>query len=351
MDYSISRLQKVFSLGSQPSFSREDLDSLGIQDSPQKAKVSARCKRNSWHPTQVPFIGEQMGFMKPASRPLVFCTFITKGGALKSSLTLNVARMAALHNLNTCVVGLDMQGDITSSLGHQSQTSENGGFKEGESLFNETRGLADYGFGKVELEDIIVGTDLPTLSFIPETPELIALEQDLHTKNKRLYWLRDEVITPLKEKFHVIFIDCSPNWNQLITNALVSCDILLSPLECKINNFRNLKMFSGLISEFKEELGLGFKQIYVPTRLSHHRKLSREIGHWYQTHLPNCTHMAIRDTVQGEEAVAMYLSTPEYAGSTPAGLEMKKLIDEIWKMSTQRGSQSLEGITSFMGEV
>ena len=31
----------------------------------------------------------------------------------------------------------------------------------------------------------------------------------------------------------------------------------------------------------------------------------------------------------------MHLSVPEYAGSTPAGLEMKKLVHEIWGMNTQ----------------
>ena len=166
--------------------------------------------------------------------------------------------MAALHNLKTCVIGLDMQGDITSSLGHHNQISESCSLHEALAQFREVQGLADYYFGKTGLEDIIVGTDLPTLSLIPETPELVALEQSLNTRHRREYWLRDNVILPLKKNYDLIFIDCSPNWNQLITNALVSSDVLLSPLECKVNNFRNLKMFTTFIADFKRELQLNF---------------------------------------------------------------------------------------------
>ena len=141
-----------------------------------------------------------LGLWKRLLEPLVFCTFITKGGVLKSSLTLNFARMAALHNLKTCVIGLDIQGDITSGLGHYNQVPEDCSLDEAIAQFNEVRGLADYYFGKAGIEDIVVGTDLPTLSLIPETPELVALEQNLNTRYKREYWLRDEVIRPLKKK-------------------------------------------------------------------------------------------------------------------------------------------------------
>ena len=335
--YSVSRLQKIFSLDSGPPFTKADLLSLDPKLPHNNLTPLTKHKQRSWHPSHVPFIGEYFGFIKRFPNPLVFCTFITKGGVLKSSLTLNFARMAALHNLKTCVIGLDMQGDITSSLGHHNQISESCSLHEALAQFREVQGLADYYFGKTGLEDIIVGTDLPTLSLIPETPELVALEQSLNTRHRREYWLRDEVIRPLKKNYDLIFIDCSPNWNQLITNALVSSDVLLSPLECKVNNFRNLKMFTTFIADFKRELQLNFKQVYIPTRLSVNRKLSREIGIWYQTHLsPPCTQTAIRDSVQGEEATAMHLSVPEYAGSTPAGLEMKKLIHEVWEdTSTQ----------------
>ena len=330
--YSASRLRKIFSLENELSFTKEDLLSLDLPN--KNLTPFTKHKQKSWHPSHIPSIGEAFGFIKSHPEPLVFCTFITKGGVLKSSLTLNFARMAALHNIKTCVIGLDMQGDITSALGYQNQISENCSLNEAVAQFSEIDGLPDYYFGKLELEKIIVQTELPTLSLIPETPELVAMEQNLNTRYRRETWLKEQVIQPLKKSYDLILLDCSPNWNQLITNALVASDVLLSPLECKINNFRNLKMFTSFISDFKSELQLNLQQMYIPTRWSLNRKLSCEIKEWYQSHLPLCTKSVVRDSVQGEESMALHLSVPEYAGSTPAGLEMKKLIHEIWKNST-----------------
>lgn len=269
--------------------------------------------------------------MRPPPRALVTSVFVTKGGVLKSSLTLNLARMAALHNIRTCVIGLDMQGDVTTALGYDHQLEEDLSLDEALHRIGQIRGLPDFMMDKVPVTDLLQPTDLPSLFFIPETPELVALEQNLNMRHRREFWLRDNVIRPLQESFDWILIDCAPNWNQLITNALVASDVLISPLECKINNFRNFHMFRTFIAEFCRDLSLSFEQIYVPTRLSPGRKLSRDICEWYQKNVSGCMRTAIRDSVQGEESVAMHLSVPEFAPTSAASDEMKTLIQEIWR--------------------
>jgi chromosome partitioning protein len=277
----------------------------------------------------MPSVGEKVGFMKKPARPVAAAVFVTKGGVLKSSLTVNLARMAALHNIRTCVVGLDMQGDVTTSLG--------GDFDDGEdsladaiARMNSLHGLADVFTAQSKLSDVIRPTDIPTLFYIPETPELVALDQSLINRNRREYWLKENVINPLKENFDLILMDCSPNWNRLITNALVASDVLISPLECKINNFRNFKTFRALLSEFREDLRVNFAQVYVPTRLAPARRLSVEIFDWYRSNLEECTETAIRESVQGEESIALHSSVPEYAPTTAAADEMRELLREVW---------------------
>ena len=78
-----------------------------------------------------------------------------------------------------------------------------------------------------------------------------------------------------------------------------------------------------------------FKQVYVPTRLSPSRKLSREIFAWYQEHLSECTTTALRESVQGEEATALRVSIPEYAPTSAAADEMRELVREIWSTLTE----------------
>jgi len=250
---------------------------------------------------------------------------------LKSSLTFNFARIAALHNIKTCVIGLDMQGDITTLMGMDHNLDQNLSLNEALEQINQTQGLPDYLNGNVELEDIILPTDLSSLFFIPETPELVSMEQKLLHKPRREYWLQDNVIKKLKEKFDLILLDCSPNWNQLITNALTSCDHLISPLECKINNFRNFKIFDVFIAEFKRDLQLEFNHSFVPTRYAPNKKLSNEIKLWYENNLKSCSPFAVRESVIGEEAMALKSSVPEYAPGTIQAAEMNSLIHYIWQ--------------------
>ena len=283
----------------------------------------------SWTTAELPAVGERIGFMSKPPSPVAVAVFVTKGGVLKSTLTMNLARMAALHGIRTCVVGLDMQGDITTALSEDAP-NDDASLDETVAKLNSLRGIADVFKAEARLAEVIRPTDLPTLFFIPETPELVALDQSLIHRNRREYWLEECVVRPLKEKFDLVLLDCSPNWNRLITNALVACDALVSPLECKINNFRNFKTFETLIGEFRRDMRAEFAHFYVPTRLSPSRKLSREIFDWYRANLADCAANAVRESIQGEESVAMRLSIPEYAPTSTAADEMRALLDELW---------------------
>ncbi len=283
----------------------------------------------SYLPHDLHSVGHKIGFLKPLARPQCVSVFVTKGGVLKSSLTLNIARLAALHGIRTCVVGLDMQGDVSNALGEA--MDEDVSLDEALSRASATKGLAQLFTGDATLDDILKPTDLPNLFYVPETPELVALDQSLINRNRREYWLRDQVVMPLKREFDLVILDCSPNWNRLITNALVASDVLLSPLECKINNFRNLTTCRALIQEFAEDMQTQFKHLFVPTRFTPTRKLSREIRDWYLTNLDGCTHEAVRESIQGEESMAMRVSIPEFAPTSVAANEMRALLTEIWK--------------------
>ncbi|MCB0420065.1 MAG: ParA family protein [Bdellovibrionales bacterium] len=327
MAYAAPKLLKLFSFTDSPDFTLDDL--FEAEKAGKIPNFTGR-RKSSWTLPQIGAIGEQFGFLAKPQKPVVITSFITKGGVLKSTLVLNLARMAALHNIKTCVVGLDMQGDITAALGCQQDLENASDLHEALTQLSAIRGLPEVMFQKSSPLDLIVETDIPQLSLIPETPELVALEQSLTLKIRREFWLKENVIEPLKQEFDLIVLDASPNWNQLITNALAASDLLLSPLECKINNFRNLKMFQSFIAEFKHDLQLQFDHFYIPTRFSEQRKLSREIFDWYQSHLDNCSSIPIRESVAGEEASALNQSIPEYSPSSPVALEMNSILKMIW---------------------
>lgn len=286
--------------------------------------------RRNWCLEDLPAIGERYGFMKRPSQAAVVAVFTTKGGVLKSTIALNLARMAALHNIRTCVVGLDMQCDITSALGFQVDLDEAETIDEALEKMGSVFGLSDLASGQVSLDDLLIQTDIPTLSLIPETPDLVSLEREISNKILRDFWLRDNVVNPLREKFDLIILDCSPNWNLLISNALMACDVLLSPLECKINNFRNYRAFRAYLENFKAETKKQFEHIFVPTKYASTRKLSSEIRTWYLANVRGCISSVIRESSPGEEAMASHLSLPEYAATSLVADEMRQVILEIW---------------------
>ena len=76
--------------------------------------------------------------------------------------------MAALHGIRTCVVGLDMQGDVSTALGEPHD--EDVSLTEALARASSVKGLAQLYTGDATLDEVLKSTDLPNLFYIPETP-------------------------------------------------------------------------------------------------------------------------------------------------------------------------------------
>lgn len=304
-------------------------------------------KKRVWSIEDLPTVGEKYGFLKKPENPICATVFVTKGGVLKTTLTLNIARIAALHNIRTCIVGTDMQGDITHAFGiGVPDEGEYESLEEVDQAFQQYNTLYDFMKGECDLESCIQGTDIPTLDIIPESSELIHLEGQLQSKRQREFWLRDKVVAPLLGKYDLVLIDSPPSWNLLVTNALAATDVLISPIECKINHYRNIHNFIEFVEEFQTEIHADFRHIFIPTKLVTKRKLATDIRKYYLANIKNCTAAVIKETTAGEEAMAIHTSLLEYApGKAPAD-EMKEAIIEIWRqileVSKTRNNQSRE---------
>lgn len=329
--YNLQKILKIFNpdLNRNTIIKAEETGKIPNADREETGSIA----RRAWSIEDLPKIGEVYGFLKKPEAPVCATVFVTKGGVLKTTITLNIARLAALHNVKTCVVGVDMQADITHAFGigladdaeYDSLEDVNAALKETPSLFD----LLDD--KQTRLDDLIYKTSIPTLDIIPESAELVRLEGTLHSQFNRENWLKDKVVTPLLKQYDLVLIDSPPSWNLLVTNALSASDLLISPVECKINHYRSIKHFDRFIEEFKKAAKVTFKHIYVPTKLFSNRKLSAEIRHFYLTSLSGCTSGVIKESTAGEEAMAQSLSLIEYAPGKTSADEMKDVILEIWR--------------------
>ena len=76
---------------------------------------------------------------------------------------------------------------------------------------------------------------------------------------------------------------------------------------------------------------IDFDHVYVGTRFNPQRKLSREIFEFYQDQLDNFISHPVRESTQGEEAVALNQSLIEYVPSHACAQEIRSILLEVWK--------------------
>ena len=274
---------------------------------------------------------KKFGMFREYEGKNVITFFTTKGGVLKTTLAYNFARIAALSGVKTIVLGLDMQCDITNCISGDEE-SEHDSLKTALEKLSLRNGLTQFFNRQCSLEEIIYPTDLALLSYVPESPDLTLLNDSISLLNRREFWLKEKVINPILEEFDMVIIDCSPNWNRLTTNALCASDLLVSPVECKINNFKNIEVYQELIGQVKEDMFLSFNTCYVPTRFCANKKLSREIHQWYKNNLQGCCEGFIRESIESEEAIALQKSIVEYHPTSKVSSDMLQVVGEICKL-------------------
>lgn len=151
--------------------------------------------------------------------------FNRKGGVGKSTITCNLAAVAASMGKNVLVVDLDPQANTTSYLGHDGKDNVVGIAEFMESTI--TRNYRDF-----TSEDYIRKTRFENLSLISASYSLIDLEAKLEAKHK-IYKLRD-FLNNLHEDYDEIYIDTPPALNFFTLSALIAADSCVLPYDCDV---------------------------------------------------------------------------------------------------------------------
>ncbi len=151
--------------------------------------------------------------------------FNRKGGVGKSTVTCNLAAIAAAQGKKVLVVDLDPQANTTSYLGHNGKDNVVGIAEFMESTVS--RNYRDF-----TSEDYIRPTPFENLSLISASYSLVDLEAKLEAKHK-IYKLRD-FLGNLHVEFDEIFIDTPPALNFFTLSALIAADRCILPYDCDV---------------------------------------------------------------------------------------------------------------------
>ncbi|MDB4512283.1 ParA family protein [Arenicella sp.] len=151
--------------------------------------------------------------------------FNRKGGVGKSTITCNLAAIAANSGKKVLVVDLDPQANTTAYLGHSGKDNVVGIAEFMESTISRN-------YRNFSADDYIRKTDFENLSLISASYSLIDLEGKLEAKHK-IYKLRDFLVS-IDARFDEIYIDTPPALNFFTLSALIAADRCLLPYDCDV---------------------------------------------------------------------------------------------------------------------
>lgn len=176
--------------------------------------------------------------MSPVNRIITVAN--QKGGVGKTTTAINLATALAAIGERVLVVDLDPQGNASTGLGIDRRDRRLSSY----DLLTEAASIAD----------IVVETDVPNLSIIPSTMDLLGVEMEIAARPDRVFRVRRALSSPYAAQFSYILIDCPPSLNLLTMNAMAAAHSILVPLQCEFFALEGLSQLLETVGQVRQTL-------------------------------------------------------------------------------------------------
>lgn len=177
-------------------------------------------------------------------KPQIISFQIVKGGTGKTSLCLGLGVRASLYGAKTLLIDLDQQGNLTKACrvsAHDKPIMI--------EIINQELAIED------GIVNVCEGLDL-----LPSRIENALLDSNLMLKRLPLDRIYKEMISPLKEHYDLILIDCPPALGSSVTAATLASNYVISPVtpsEFSLEGLEITKMeITNIGKAFKTEIPL-----------------------------------------------------------------------------------------------
>jgi chromosome partitioning protein len=163
----------------------------------------------------------------------IICIANQKGGVGKTTTAVNLSAAFAIFEKRTLLVDCDPQANATSGVGIDKT-------QLGQNLYH---GL----IGEADARNLLVESQIASLKVLPSRVELIGFDVEMMSQPNRETALK-RLLSPVRDLFDYIIIDCPPSLSLLTINAMTAADALLIPLQCE---FYALEGLSQLIQTYQ----------------------------------------------------------------------------------------------------
>jgi len=162
-----------------------------------------------------------------------------KGGVGKTTTTINLAASLAALEKKVLIVDFDPQANSALGLGLDVKKLKNT--------------IYECLIGHIDIRTAICDTELDNMKIIPSNANLVAVEIEMVNLPGREKILR-EVLSPIKDEFDYIFIDCSPSLGLITLNALTTADSVIIPVQCEFYALEGIAQLLNTIKLVKSQL-------------------------------------------------------------------------------------------------
>ncbi|MDQ7837134.1 MAG: AAA family ATPase [Thermodesulfobacteriota bacterium] len=169
----------------------------------------------------------------------IICLTNQKGGVGKTTTAVNLAASLAFSGCEILLVDCDPQGNATGGMGLEKK--------------NIGKSLYDLLINEVSFDEVVRPTEVPHLSILPASIDLVGAEIELVQTVSRETVL-SKVLAPVTSRFDYIFLDCPPSLGLLTVNALTAADAVLIPLQCEYYALEGLSQLVQTIRLIKQSL-------------------------------------------------------------------------------------------------
>ena len=169
--------------------------------------------------------------------------FNKKGGVGKTSITCNLAAIAARRGKRVLVVDLDSQGNTTQYLMGEHLPAETVA-----DYFDQSGGL----FSTLKpARDFVVSTPFDNVSLMPGGAKL----QDVEHKLEQRYKIQavKKMLDELEPSYDEIYIDTPPALGFYTKAALIGGNNVLIPFDCDAFSRHSLDIVAQAVSEIRDD--------------------------------------------------------------------------------------------------